>query len=258
MSESSWPDAGLRPIKGISPLHGVTQAIEVLNLLANSHEPLSPGVIAHKTGINRTSTYRILETFNQQNIIEWTDERTVRAGIGLLKLVHGVLRQHPVMTATMPILTEMWQTTQESVSLNLRFNWEVFRMMGFESPLPLRVAILVGDRWPLHVTARGRVVLAFASVVQRRHYYHQTLRRYTSQTVVEPDELERMSEKIREVGYAISMGEMVENAGAIAAPVFYQGKIMGSIDIAGPTSRIIDNIDPIYLRQQARRIIDKL
>lgn len=256
MSESSL--AGLRPIKGISPLHGVTQAIEVLNLLAKSDEPLSPSVIAQKTGINRTSTYRILETFDQHNIIEWTEERTVRAGIGLLKLVQSVLRQHPVMVAAMPILTETWQTTKESVSLNLRFNWEVFRMMGFESPLPLRVAILVGDRWPLHVTARGRVVLAFASVAQRRHYYHQTLQKYTSQTVVEPDELERISEKIRDVGYAISIGEMIENAGAIAAPVFYQGRIMGSIDVAGPTSRIIDNIDPMYIRQQAHRIVDKL
>lgn len=258
MPESLLPDGGLRPIKGISPLQGVTQAMEVLNLLAKSTEPLSPRVIAQKTGINRTSTYRILETFDQQNIIEWTDERTVRAGIGLLKLVQGVLRQHPVMAAAMPILTETWQTTQESVSLNLRFNWEVFRMVGFESPLPLRVAILVGDRWPLHVTARGRVVLAFASVAQRRHYYHRTLQKYTAQTVVEPDALEQISEKIRELGYAISMGEMVENAGAIAAPVFYQGRIMGSIDVAGPTARIVDNIDPLYIRQQARRIVDKL
>lgn len=247
-----------RSTKRTPTLHGLSTAIRVLNTVARDVCPLAPRDIAERTGINRTTVYRIVETYAEAGLLEWTDDHKVRPGIALLTLIQQAQRQHPIITAASPAVMELWQKTQESVSLSIRFHWDVVRILGFESLRPLRITLQSGERWPLHVTARGRVVLAYASTLQRRLYYQKPLQQYTSQTLIAPHALEDTSSRIRLEGYALSVGEMIEDAACIASPVFYRDKVIGSIDVAGPAARITDTVDPLMVRHYAQTISRQL
>lgn len=243
--------------KGISTLQGVSNSLEVLFALARADGPLSPAELAAITSINRTTVYRILETYMQYQIVEPDHDQKYRLGLGIWRLVQSAQKQHPVIYTAMPIITELWQRTKESVQLNLRFGDTVICMVGFESTHRLRVSPQVGDQWPLHITSRGRVILAHLSEKERKAYLQKDLQAFTKHSITDKAQLEELCLKIREAGYAISKGEMIEDAASIAAPVFFNGQVVGSIDVAGPLQRV-ETVDPAWVKVAGMEISELL
>ena len=72
-----------------------------------------------------------------------------------------------------------------------------------------------------------------------------------------PDNLDREIEEIRAAGYACSVGDRLEGAAGIAAPVFdMNGECNYCISVAGPEVRILDKKDEIagQLTASAQRL----
>src|SRR5699024_10570673 len=107
------------------PLEGVQKALLVLFELAKSKEPLSPSELSTRTGINRTTIYRILKTFIEPNIVESTKTQNYQIGWGIWKFTQSHQQQNPIINIASPIIDDLWITTQESVQLNLLFGNEV-------------------------------------------------------------------------------------------------------------------------------------
>jgi DNA-binding IclR family transcriptional regulator len=95
---------------------------------------------------------------------------------------------------------------------------------------------------PLYAGASGKVLLAFGpEELSERIIRSKKLKAITASTITDPDVLEREIISIKEKGYAISKGENVTGANAIAAPVMdYNQKLIGAIGIAAPTNRLND------------------
>jgi DNA-binding IclR family transcriptional regulator len=102
-----------------------------------------------------------------------------------------------------------------------------------EAPSELRQFAQVGARYPLHLGAAGKVILAQlpSDVALAALKAHGVSR---AQAVEITGQLER----IRAKGYAITTGERVPGSASAAAPVFVGGNLFGSVAVAGPTERI--------------------
>src|SRR5690606_20981700 len=100
--------------------------------------------------------------------------------------------------------------------------------------------IEVGRRAPLHCTAGGKALLAFAAPHEQRALLDRIrLTRHTANTIADEAALTAELALIRARGHAISVSEHVEGVSSAAAPIFdHTGKAIAVIGAFGPSARL--------------------
>ncbi|MBO0871995.1 MAG: hypothetical protein J2P19_01250, partial [Pseudonocardia sp.] len=118
-------------------------------------------------------------------------------------------------------------------------------------PLHYEIAMY---RWlPVHSGATGLAILAFLPPAERHAIYQTGLPKVTPATLVSEPELEEACTRTREQGYALTTGQRVTGAVALAAPIFgAEGAVFGVIGVAIPERRF----DPAREGALARDVID--
>jgi DNA-binding IclR family transcriptional regulator len=145
-----------------------------------------------------------------------------------------VLTRLPLREAAKPYLRQLMERTGECTHLAVPAQGKVLYIDQVESPATLRVNAQVGTMNPLHCTALGKALLAFGDVE-----IPATLGRYTPQTIKSRRALQQHLDEIRQVGYAVDDEEFDLGVRCIAVPIFdFRGKVVGSIGISGPSSRV--------------------
>ncbi|WP_051054128.1 IclR family transcriptional regulator C-terminal domain-containing protein [Frankia sp. QA3] len=122
------------------------------------------------------------------------------------------LREH-----LLPHLLELHRLTDEAVHLGVLRDQGVLcveRLHGHRSaPLPVQV----GGILPVHATALGKVLLAFADEALGDRA--DQLVRSTNRTILASRALDGELEDVRSLGFAVDRGEFRPNIGCLAAPV---------------------------------------
>ena len=97
----------------------------------------------------------------------------------------------------------------------------------------------LGTRSPVHCTASGKVIVAFASDEVRARLLQGPLERRTPRTIVDKTELKAQLAQVREAGFARTFEELEVGLNAIAAPVRSSGgEVIAAVDVSGPAHRI--------------------
>ena len=103
----------------------------------------------------------------------------------------------------------------------------------------------LGRRTPVHCTASGKVILAFAQVAVRERLLARPLERMTPHTIVDRRELEGQLGAALEAGLARTFQELEMGLNAVAAPVFSAyGQVVAAIDVSGPAHRLREGDRP--------------
>jgi DNA-binding IclR family transcriptional regulator len=103
----------------------------------------------------------------------------------------------------------------------------------------------LGRRTPIHCTASGKVILAFAPGAVRQRILARPLERRTPHTIVDRGELEEQLAATLETGYARTYQELEVGLDAIAAPVHSaDGGVVAAIDVSGPAPRMREGDRP--------------
>ena len=107
-------------------------------------------------------------------------------------------------------------------------------------PASLRYSVSEGEPLPLYAGAPGKVLLAWAPEdVKRQFLVKKDIKRITSRTITDREDIERELETVRRKGYAISEGEVVQNAISVAAPIFDdESNVNYAIHLGGPAQRL--------------------
>ena len=137
-----------------------------------------------------------------------------------------------------PFLEALREKTQETVHFNIiegRFRVCAYTL---ESQQNLKAGMPMGNRSPLHAGASSKCLLAFSSDNFREDYINSPLASITENTIVNKIQLIDELKKIRNRGYASSLGERTPGLGALSAPILsFKGKLLGSISLAIPETR---------------------
>jgi len=97
----------------------------------------------------------------------------------------------------------------------------------------------VGHRGPLHATAIGKVLLAYADESLVHEVVADGLRAYTRHTVTKETELRRELDEIRRDGVAFIVGQYVSGATALAVPLHSSdGGVCAAISIVGSSAHM--------------------
>ena len=112
---------------------------------------------------------------------------------------------------------------------------------------PLKYAVRLGQRWPLHATGGGKLYLAqFDDDTVRELLAETGLEPVTPGTIVDLDTLLAELAEVRRNGWARQREEIHEGISGFAAPVLgATGKLLAALVVMGPTARIDDRADEI-------------
>jgi IclR family transcriptional regulator, KDG regulon repressor len=221
-------------------LQTLSRAIAVLDCFTQENGELGVREIARMVNLSSSATGRLLSGLKEMGILSQNPEtRAYSMGARVLSWAEVYNALMDVRNQAIPAIQELHQSTRETISLYILEGDERVCIERLESPQSVRIVTRVGKRLPLYAGSGGKALLAFMSPKQQDEYLQQVdLQPLTPKTIVDPAVLRRDLKKTREHGSAVSIGEWIEDAAGVAAPIFdASGQVIAALSISGPTSR---------------------
>jgi DNA-binding IclR family transcriptional regulator len=216
MPSASATEAAESPAdSAASGVIAVTRALRLLEAFGMDDAHLSLAELSRRTGMHKTTALRIARTLANDNYLVQLEDGNWRLGRAAGWLGACYQATFDVHDVVEPVLRELTVQTGESASFYVREGNQRTCLARVDGPRTIRHHVRVGVGMPLELGAPGRVILAFSG---------------------EPGE---PYESIRQRGYHYSMGEREPEVSSVSAPVFgMQWRLLGSVCISGPTSRL--------------------
>ncbi|MBS0222362.1 MAG: IclR family transcriptional regulator [Proteobacteria bacterium] len=214
------------------------RGLSVLSTVADNAAPIGATEVANRTGLDYATTYRLLATLIDLGYIERSEaDKRYSPSIGTLRLGYSYLRNNALYKAAIPIMRELLAKTGETVNLGCRHDTDMILLESCESDHLLGSRLNRSGRYPLHATASGKVMLAFAPNLPEL-LAQLSLDLFTEHTVTTISALSRDLERVRERGWALNDEEYVIGLRSVSAPIFGQhSELLAAIDISVPTVR---------------------
>lgn len=167
------------------------------------------------------------------------DER-VLLGPQLLQLVRNADSQAVVQEVARPIVTEVVETIGETVTLSLvgtDGGLDLVEQIDAQNQLGPRSWI--GQRFPLHCSASGKVLLATWDDQRLERFLAEPLEQFTPATITSADALRHEVLAVREHRYAVASDEEEEGLTGVGAGIYAKpGELLAVITASAPTQRM--------------------
>ncbi|GAA1316717.1 IclR family transcriptional regulator [Pseudonocardia xinjiangensis] len=220
-------------------IQSIERAAAVLRLLGSTDRPLGLKEIAAALDLPPPTAHGIVRTLREVGFVEQDVESSrYRLGPGLQELGGGGWDPHDLRARAMNWADSLAGSTGMAVqvgiaaSTSVRLVHHVFRPDG--SPQRIRT----GEEQPLHATALGKCLLAFAPVATP-HARELDLQRWTGRTCTTVAALEAHLAVARRRGWASDTGEYETGVGGAAAPLRSSGgMVVAAIAVVGPVEEL--------------------
>ncbi|WP_449432488.1 IclR family transcriptional regulator [Pseudomonas putida] len=234
------------------------RAFLALELLAKRGSINISDLIQH-LDMPKTSAHRLLSNLESFGYIRKSEGRGFKIAPRLLELSAMISIASHAQAPVHSILVGLTRATGESASFGILNGYELEYIDSATADTRLTLQFQAGQRAPLHCTSSGRVVLSLMSNRNLSKYLASgPWERFTPRTVCEADELEKIIEKTRKNGYAITDSEYTLGVIGAAVPVFTaENRLVGCVSVSAPQARKTeeDLIKAIPLMNDAARRI---
>jgi DNA-binding IclR family transcriptional regulator len=232
------------------PRSGLQRALAVVDLIAErAPEDLGVSTVARELELPKAVAHRILKELVAGSFLRF-DDRTKLYGLGpgALQVGLAALRSLDVIRVVRPHLEQLVARTRETATLSARQGWTRVYVDQALSPQEIRMEVPLGTSHALHAGSSSKAILAaFDDDKVDEYLVSHRLDAVTESTITDETALRKELGRIRESGYAVSIGERQSGAGSVAAAVrSASGDVWGSISVCGPISRFTPDARAAY------------
>ncbi len=217
------------------------KALDVLDAIGESAQGLSQAQLAERLGLPRTTMYRMLGTLVARGLVRRDPERRVYClGFRCFEYARQAYAMPDLVSAASPELRTLRDLTGETSYLAVLDGNEVLSLERCDGAHGHRSAAAVGERKPLHCTSQGKAILSAMDAPAREALVKElTLRALTPRTITDRRRLNAELKLTAARGYAIDDEEIALGVRCVGAPIVdAEGKVRGSISVAGPAYRL--------------------
>jgi DNA-binding IclR family transcriptional regulator len=206
------------PLKTKTQLKSLNRALHVLEYIAE-HSGRAVD-ICEGLKISWATLHRTLQQLEQDGFLS-KDPETNRYRVGPRAWFIGstYLAIHPVLEPARPYLDRASLNSSITVQLVERSKKQATVLYNSHSENSVTRAA-VGYHFPLHAGSKGQVLLAYAPNQFIEDYVSGDLTKLTKTTEIDAKSLLKRLKKIRNDGYACTIGDVQVFSGSIAAPIF--------------------------------------
>ena len=205
-------------------IKSLSKALVVLEFLGQFPNGVSLQKIAEGTGFNKSSTHRILATFEEAGYVaQLSSGKEYRLTMKLVHLGHSAMNSD-VTGIVKPYLSELLGEVNETVNF-LSFDADniVFKDKFEPENASFRTRTYVGLHSPMYCSAAGKCYLAFSSDMVREAYWQRnasTMKPLTENTILDKGQFFTALDDIKKLGYALDDEENEAGISCVAVPVF--------------------------------------
>lgn len=223
-------------------MQAVEHAIDVLECLAAAGRPIGVSDIARETNLSKATVHHLLSTLVKRRFVMRESHSTLYGlGWNLYELGSTVVQSTDISRVARPYLDTLAGLTKSAVLVAILDEDSVLYLVRGDAPGVLRTLADAGRRSPLHATASGKVLLAFAEPRYVDRILRTELAQLTPSTHTDPDELRRELEAVRDRGYAMCWQEREVGLSSVAVPVRnYTGAVVACLTIAANAARLYE------------------
>ncbi|WP_083269212.1 SMP-30/gluconolactonase/LRE family protein [Bosea vaviloviae] len=219
----------------------LAKGLYLLDVIGEAPSPPRFKDLQAATGLPKGTLARLLNTLVLFRLIRQEDsDNSYRLGHRLFELAHRVWESFDLRGAAAPVLERLADETRETAALCAIDNDEALYIDQRSRGGAYGFRIEIGRRAPLHCTAGGKALLAFAQPHEQRAIFDRIkLERFTDASFTQEDALLADLALARARGYAVSLEEHVAGVSSVAAPIFdHTGRAVAAIGVFGPSSRL--------------------
>jgi IclR family acetate operon transcriptional repressor len=245
-----------------SNMRSLDRAIDVLEVLDGSTQPLRLTEIARRAGLHVATTQRILQVLEARGRVERDESGGYRAGLALLFGAHAYLASSPLVAAARPVLQDLASATGLTSSLFARTGFSRAVISRIEGSAPMRYVLPTGERLPLTLGA-GKVLAAYLQPEELEEAL-------ALEANVTPAVGERVSDavfreemaRIRRDGFYYSAQGRAFGVASVTAPILdSSGECIAGVQVAGDILDLTEDRVPklsIEVRRAASAIAERI
>jgi len=242
----------------------VNKALNILEVVSNSKEPLGVTELSKKMDLNKSTVYRLLNTLQYRGYITQVNKNDkYTTGLKLFELGSLVINDLDLRKTSVSYLEELMELTGETVHLGILDDGEVIYIEKVESSETIRMHSKIGKRVYAHNTSLGKILLAFSDKEVVENILNKIgLPKTTENTIVKQDKFKEHLRQVKKQGYAIDNEESEKGIICIAGPIFdHKGEINAAFSISVPNIRLNNDITKKYgdlILEYSRKISEAL
>ena len=221
----------------MTTVQSVERAFAVLDVVSGGASGVTE--IAGRTGLPKSTVARLLATLEELGAVEQVaDGSDYQLGTRLVEICGPVDADRQLASTMRPHLERLSMQLGEAAGFGVPSRHSVRVLSQVESPNPVQVRDYTGMVFPAHVGAPGICLMAEWPEVELSRYLERPLRAYTDRTMVDPRQIRKRIDKVRENGYCWVHGEFAEGISSVASVVRDgHGRALGALHAHGPTYR---------------------
>ncbi|RYH02629.1 IclR family transcriptional regulator [Salipiger sp. IMCC34102] len=222
----------------------ITKALDLLGYFSRTRPSIGLGEFVRLTGRDKATVHRHLVELEQNGFLEQDSvTRAYRLGPAILRLTSVRESTFPTRAVLRPLVTELSEDLDELVHASM-LQGRILSPIFHADPKRhgTQVSFDEAEMQPLHATASGLVVLAFADDALREAVLAGPLAAHTDRTITDPEALRARLVEIRAAGLARAAGGFDTEVASQAAPLFgASGAVIGALSVAMPSGRGTDD-----------------
>lgn len=209
------------------PLTSALKTFSLLDVIAGFSSGVRIAELARLTGASRATVYQQLVTLMAAGWMERTDDGRYCLTLRAARIGHAALEQASLGERIAPEIQRLAIEVGATVSVAILDADAAVVVQRVEPGHVLRPDLRVGTRFPLDVSATGRVLMAFSTQEQRE---------LIAKSGIDLPSDEDM-ERIRTERYAVAL--YMEGVTALAAPIFASSeRCIAALSVSGPPGKL--------------------
>ncbi|WP_439031662.1 IclR family transcriptional regulator [Gordonia terrae] len=232
---------------GDTPISVVDRVSTVLEAF-NGAGPMTLAQVTARTKLPRSSVHRLLEQLAQAGWLARSPDQTYELGVKAYELGQAALNQNRLLRGARPVMHAFAQRTGYTMQLGVVDGADTVYLAKVNGRLSGPTPTAVGQRIPAHLTALGKVVLAYAETSPRRispRGLHTDedgeLVRRTALSITTASRFDSELAQIRDRGGAFDRGEAFPGIACVGVSIGPPDHIYGNmagLSICGPVGAI--------------------
>jgi DNA-binding IclR family transcriptional regulator len=219
----------------------VDRAVRILKALGEHPGRLGLSDLSDRVGLAKTTVHGLLRTLHEHGLVEQhLDSDKYQLGPQLLQLGNSYLDLNELRSRSLAWSELLAARVGEAVRVGVPHGDGVLVVHHVFRPDSSLQVLEVGALLPLHATAVGKALLAYADDGYVDDVVAVELPKLTGHTHVSPAAIRRELDSVREVGYAVEREEALLGEAGVAAPIFdRRTDAIGAVGVAGPKERLL-------------------
>jgi len=243
------------PTESSTRVKAVDTCFRIVDLLTELDEPTIEQIAA-EIDLSTTAVHNHLKSLEEIGYVTKQDG-SYQASLKFLEM-GGLLRsEYELFRKGREPIDSLADETGELSNLMIEENGSGVHIYLSKGENAVVFDTYTGRRYPLHNNALGKSILSHLTRDRAEAIIDRsTLTPTTDNTITDRDELWQELEAIRERGVAFDDEERIDGLRCVAAPVIVDDRVLGSISVSGPASRIKGDLFREALPEKVERTAD--